>query len=115
EVGMSWHPPSAMTRGARDIHDLDVLSELASLSEAAGVPLRHGEDGAAFLAKVARAQGVSLAGLEAAHADAEDGAGEEVAATEETASEEEHSPGGAQGDDEAAGEDDSDAAEDDNG
>jgi len=117
EAGMSWHPKTPLlAAGARDLHDFDVLTELASLSEAAGVPLRRGDDGAAFLAKVARAQGVSLAGLGASHADDEeddDNTEDDFAAADAAAEEAQHSPWG--NDDDAGNDDSGDTAEDDNG
>lgn len=62
EEGMSLHPvapePVVALSSARELHDLDVLSELAAMSEAAGMPLRRDADTDAFMARVARAQGL---------------------------------------------------------
>lgn len=90
EQGLAYHPPVPLpAAGARDLQDLDVLSEITALSEAAGVRSRPAEDGATFLRKVARAQGVSLARLEQAHEDdalpADDEEDEDFAATDSSA------------------------------
>ncbi len=93
EQGLSHYPPVPLpAAGARDLHDLDVLSEITALSEAAGVRPRPADDRVAFLRKVARAQGASLAGLQQAHEDQQEAEQEEFDATGTDADEAEHSP-----------------------
>ncbi len=100
EQGLAYHPPAPVpAAGARDIQELDVLSEITALSEAAGVRPAPADDGAAFLRKVARAQGVSLAGLERAQeedagpfAAADDEADADTGADDDAADDDAHSP-----------------------
>ncbi|NIJ21104.1 hypothetical protein FHS95_002807 [Sphingomonas naasensis] len=67
EEGMALHPvapePVVALSSPRELHDLDLLSELAAMSEAAGVPLRRDADSDTFLARVARAQGLQAQAL----------------------------------------------------
>lgn len=82
--------------GSRELHDLDVLSEITALSEAAGVrPIEAEEDGA-FLRKVARAQS-SLAELDAAARHSADAAnavriGDDEPESAKDEDDEDHSP-----------------------
>jgi len=102
EEGMSLHPASAPAprtvamSNARELHDLDLMSELAAMSEAAGVPLRRDMDSDAFMAKVARAQGLSLGGRDEEDDESmqeeEDATEEEFASLNEAAEEDAHSP-----------------------
>ena len=100
EQGLAYHPPAPLpAAGARDIEELDVLSEITALSEAAGVRPATADDGAAFLRKVARAQGVSLAGLERAQeedagpfASEDDEAPTDTGADDDASDEDAHSP-----------------------
>lgn len=80
---------SAPSPASRELHDLDVLSEITALSEAAGVRPVDADDSDAFLRKVAEAQG-SLAGLNEAHQDTKE---------EATDIEEEEEPSGSDGED----------------
>lgn len=99
EEGMSLHPAStpaprtvAMSN-ARELHDLDVMSELAAMSEAAGVPLRRDADSDAFMKKVARAQGLSGRDEDDdSTQEEEDATEEEFASLNEAAEEDAHSP-----------------------
>lgn len=103
EEGMSLAPshlPSAQPApsAGRDMHELDLLSEIAALSEAAGVPLRREAETDAFMARVARAQGTSLASLageedeEDEPAEEEDGEEEDFAGAEQAFEDEAASP-----------------------
>lgn len=88
EQGLGERGPAAMAASAppppasRELHELDLLSEITALSEAAGVRPIEAEDDAAFLRKVARAQS-SLAELDASSREAADAANAIFAADEE--------------------------------
>jgi len=88
EQGLGERGPAAMAASAppppasRELHELDLLSEITALSEAAGVRPIEAEDDAAFLRKVARAQS-SLAELDASSRDAADAANAIFTADEE--------------------------------
>jgi hypothetical protein len=85
-MGASVPPPPA----SRELHELDLLSEITALSEAAGVRPIAAEDDGVFLRKVARAQS-SLAELDASSRDAADEANAIFAADEEQDASDDHS------------------------
>jgi hypothetical protein len=120
EQGMPWHPSAAKAQALgspRDLHDLDVMAELTSLSQVAGIPLRHNDDSAAFRANFARAQATRLTEPAEAHEESTEeataGAEDEEASETENAEQEQASPWSAQNDDEP--EDDGSSTEEQNG